>query len=289
MRLAHIINPVKVSKSSDLYTAQPITFESMRRAKEMAGNSGICVDLFTTQYEEDRRIIPDYFTVLPNLERSVLDFETFSKEKKLPLIQDILSRLHEHSDADYFIFTNVDIGLMPEFYVKVRKYIETGLDAFIINRRRIKGTYKVVNDLPQIYLDKGLPHPGFDCFVFHRDLYPKIRLDNICVGVPFIGVTLAYNLFSFSEKMKLFDEEHLTFHIGLDVMPRRDQEYYWYNRRQFDVIYNEYLKDKLQLKNIPYSNIFFIGRYWKWGMNPSLFIFKLMNLEWKMFKKKIGF
>jgi hypothetical protein len=285
MRLAHIINPVKVSKSSDLYTVQPITFESMRRAKDMA-SSEVKVDLLTTQYAEDREIIPDYFNVLPDLERSVLDLRSFSKDKKLPLIQDILDRLYEYSNADYFIFTNVDIGLMPDFYLRIKEYIETGLDAFIINRRRINDKYVAVNDLSQIYQDKGLSHPGFDCFVFYRNLLPKIRLDNICVGIPFIGVTLAYNLFAFAENIKLFDKEHLTFHIGLDVMPKRDQEYYWYNRKQFDLIYDEYLKDKLQFKNIPYSELNFIKRYWRWGMNPSLFIFKLMNLEWQNFKKK---
>ena len=35
-KIAHIINPVVVSKSSDLYKAQPITFETMKLAKNYA-------------------------------------------------------------------------------------------------------------------------------------------------------------------------------------------------------------------------------------------------------------
>ena len=33
----------------------------------------------------------------------------FQKEIKLPLIHDILERLYNASDADYLIYTNVDI------------------------------------------------------------------------------------------------------------------------------------------------------------------------------------
>jgi hypothetical protein len=32
-RILHIINPVKVSEQSDLFFAQPITFESLKNAK----------------------------------------------------------------------------------------------------------------------------------------------------------------------------------------------------------------------------------------------------------------
>lgn len=285
MKFAHIINPVKVNESSDLYVAQPITFESMRKAKQEAAGK-IQVDLFTTQYPEDHGIIPDYFNILPDLKRSVLDCGTFTKQKKLPLIQDILNRLFEYSDADYFIFTNVDIGLMPHFYLEVKKQLENGLDALIINRRIIKNkNYQSIDDLDLIYRDKGLSHPGFDCFIFHRKIFPEIRLDQICVGIPFVGVTLAHNLFAFAEQIKLIDQAHLTFHIGIEIMPKRNQEYYWYNRKQFDMIYKEYLEGNLKIKNIPYSDLNIISRYWKWIKNPSLFILKLITLEWKEFKK----
>jgi len=36
LKIAHIVNPVKVDISSDLYFAQPITFETMRTAREIA-------------------------------------------------------------------------------------------------------------------------------------------------------------------------------------------------------------------------------------------------------------
>ena len=36
LKIAHIINPAKIKKTSDLYLAQPVTFETMRIAKEFA-------------------------------------------------------------------------------------------------------------------------------------------------------------------------------------------------------------------------------------------------------------
>ena len=47
--IAHIINPFIVGKSSDLFVAQPLTFETMRIAKEFARDRAD-VTLFSAQY-----------------------------------------------------------------------------------------------------------------------------------------------------------------------------------------------------------------------------------------------
>jgi hypothetical protein len=46
-KLAHIVNPVAVDESSDLYIAQPITFDSMKTSKEYA-KCKENVEFFTT-------------------------------------------------------------------------------------------------------------------------------------------------------------------------------------------------------------------------------------------------
>ncbi len=284
LSIAHIINPVKVDQSSDLFTGQPITFESMLRAKTVVGNR-FEIQLFTTQYPEDHNIIPAEFIKLPDLKRSVLDIASFSVPRKLPLIADIINQLDEYSDAEYFIYTNVDIGLMPDFYIRVAEFIGKGHDAFIINRRRLSTIYTRKDQLEKIYQDKGKPHPGFDCFVFHRSLCPFFRFDHICVGIPFIGVTFAHHLFCFAQNFKLFDKAHLTFHIGAEIMPPRDQEYYWYNRKQFNRIRDEYLWDKFDIQKFPYAKESFLKRYYKWARNPSLFVFMNFRLELRKCKK----
>ena len=124
VKIAHIINPVKVKESSDLYNAQPITFESMVVASKYAVKFNQ-ITLYSTQFEEDKEIIPSDFKILSNLTKSILDINPKYKGKKLPFIKDIFEKLNEVEDADYFIYTNVDIALMPYFYDVVIDYILT--------------------------------------------------------------------------------------------------------------------------------------------------------------------
>lgn len=281
--IAHIINPVKVKESSDLFVAQPITFESMRIAKETAKD--IKVELLSTQYEEDIEIIPDYFNKTANLDRSVLNISSFSKERKLPLLKDILDRVYENSDAEYLIYTNVDITVLPNFYSTVASVIGKGHDAFMINRRRIPKTYAKPEELPLIWAEMGKSHPGFDCFVFHRDLYPKFELGNICIGVPFIEAALAHNLYAFAKNFKLFDNLHLTVHIGMKVMGQFDKDYYWHNRNEFNKLIKT-LKPHLKAGALPYADDGFLKRTIKRGLNPSIFTKLALELETKGFTDK---
>ena len=286
LKIAHIINPVNVNVASDLSFAQPITFETMRIAGEFAKND-VTVQMLTVQYPEDHEIIPAFFRKLPDLKRSVLDIQTFKIKKKYPLINDILLSLYEGTDCDYLIYTNSDIAIMPQFYLAVKGFIALGLDGFIINRRRVSSKFKSVNDIPLIWSEIGGPHPGFDCFVFHRSLVPKFILGNICVGVPFVEAALAYNLFAFCDSFRLFTDKHLTIHIGLEVMPVRDSEYHRFNQEEFRKIFQE-LRSKLTPERLPYSMLPFHRKVIKWGLNPAAFILPNLEIElkgwWKRFK-----
>lgn len=213
--LAHIINPVAVGPESDLYIAQPVTFASMHIARNFSP-SLYDLELFSAQYAEDRTMIPAHIRPTPDLDHSVLDHGTFSRPRKLPLIRDILDRLADATDAEYLVYTNVDIALMPNFYATVCKFIDQGLDAFVINRRTISKQYRSVSELPLMYAEIGTPHLGFDCFVFKRRHYGNYDLGKTCVGAGGIGMMLAANLICFSERFREFGNSHLTFHIGND-------------------------------------------------------------------------
>ncbi len=214
--IGHIINPVIVDKSSDLYEAQPITFETMRRARDFALNV-VEVRLVTAQYLEDRPLVPEWFQPTPDLERSILDMGTFRQERKLPLLCDILDRLYTAApEADYLIYTNVDIGLMPYFYTAVNHMTDMGFDAFAINRRTIGKEHDDLKKLDLMYCEIGEQHPGYDCFVFKKSLYPTFKLGTACVGANWIGRVFLVNLISHAGNFKIFDNSHLTFHLGDD-------------------------------------------------------------------------
>ena len=211
--IAHIVNPVIVDESSDLYIAQPITFRTMEIARQGAGGS-VDVELFTAQYPEDRALVPQGWTATPDLDRSVMDVGTFRHKRKLPLLRDILDRLYEATDAEYLVYTNADIGLVPHFYTAVDAFIEAGVDAMVINRRTIPARFTDVSEILLMYAEAGRSHPGYDCFVFRRDVYPKYQLGNVCIGANWVGTILLQNLQHHAHKFREFRSKHLTFHIG---------------------------------------------------------------------------
>lgn len=286
--IAHIINPVKVKPNSDLSYAQPITFETMRMAKAYAKDI-VPVELFSAQYAEDAGFVPEWFTQTPNLERSVMDFALFKVPRKLPLIYDILERLYNATNAEFLIYTNADIGVVPHFYQAVYYYIQQGYDAFIINRRRISGKYRHVSEIPAIISDVGLPHPGFDCFVFHRNLFPLLTLGHICIGIPFIEISLSHNLFCYANNFVLLHDKHLTFHIGKEVIKDwGDRQYVEFNRQEFVKI-RKTLMPKFDIRKFPYSNLPFLRRYLSWLFNPAMQIGICLPLDWRAFKKRFRY
>jgi hypothetical protein len=232
-QLAHIVNPVQVSESSDLYVAQPITFETMRIAQAFAAGR-VQAELLSAHYPEDEPMVPAGFSRTPDLEGSVLDHGSFEKFRKLPLLKDILGRLYEATDAEYLVYTNVDIGLLPHFYLAVDRFITAGYDAFVINRRTISRRYTRLEQIPLMYAEIGEPHRGWDCFVFKRDAYPHYKLGTICVGAPRVGLALVGNLVAYAGRFHEFKGEHLTFHIGNDRSWRRSpySDYAAHNSRE---------------------------------------------------------
>ena len=248
---AHIINPVAVGPESDLHVAQPITFESMRLAREFAGPA--CdIDFFSAHYPEDQGIAPEFFSPTAPLDRSILDLGDFAQSKKLPILKDILDRLYDSSTAEYFVYSNVDIALMPNFYVTVRELINCGYDALVINRRTIPETFSKVEELPLMYAEAGKPHCGYDCFVFRRDSYPGYCLANCCIGAASIGSALLVNLACFGSRFREFSDLHLTFHIGdRRVWTNSDATFSnTFNARQFMRIKRE-LAPKFDIENLP--------------------------------------
>lgn len=220
-RIGHVVNPVDLGANSDLYIAQPVTFESMRRAKA-AATGVVDVELMAVGYPEDAGAMPhDGFNLLPSLERSVLDTGDFEVPRKLPLLGDLIGSGFSGSNVDYLVFTNVDIALTPQFYTRVAEMIDAGHDAIIINRRTISKTHSSVASIGAMYAEYGEDHPGYDCFVIKRELFEQFNLGQVCVGVHMIGRVLLWNLKAFARNLLIETKEHLTFHIGDDV-PSKD-------------------------------------------------------------------
>ncbi len=215
IKISHIINPVVAPETSDLFLAQPATFESMRKSSEYEADN-VTVELYSAQFQEDGELVPSWFNKTSDLNRSVLDVGIFREHRKLPLIKDILDRLYEASNADYFIYTNADIALLPHFYTAVAQLAESGFDGMVINRRTIAKNPSDPSRIPLMWAQVGEKHPGYDCFVFRREAYPQFDLGNACIGANWIGRVLLANVHAHSVNFRIFEDFHLTFHLGDD-------------------------------------------------------------------------
>jgi len=232
----------------------------MRIARKFAAGQ-VEIELFSTQYPEDKPIAPADFYPTPDLEKSVLDYGDFKKPRKLPLLKDLLDRLYQATDAEYLIYTNVDIGLLPHFYLTVNQFIDAGHDAFVINRRTISDRRQSVEQIPLMYAEVGKPHRGWDCFIFRRDAYPQYQLGSVCIGATRIGLVLLSNLLACASNFVEFKDEHLTFHIG--------DERNWLNKAYAD--YDEHnTRQLLAALETLENNVGVFGR----DTVPGSFLFK---------------
>ncbi len=252
--IAHIINPYTVQTGSEQYTAQTVTFETMKAAQTVAANN-VNVELFAAFYPEDEAVIPNGFTKTRPLDRSILDIGEFNctAQRKLPLLKDVLDRLYEKSAADYFIYTNVDIAVMPEFYTRIKTIIDQGYEGFVINRRTIRNHYNGLSDISRMIEEagtKGEKHPGFDCFIFQRKAYKNYELREACIGANWIGRVLISNVTAFARKFKIFEDERLTFHLGDDRpwLGSGHDLYNWHNEKQLIAIL-DHIMTSTEIKN----------------------------------------
>lgn len=286
--IAHLVNPFLVPAGSNPAFMQQVTFKSILNARDFAGGQ-VQVDLLAVGYPEDAPMMPEGFRVCESLQHSVLDKGTFKKQRKLPLIAELIERLAKNSTADYLIYTNADIALMPQFYLVVNRFLQQGHDALLINRRGISTGYKSLEQLPLMYSEYGKPHPGFDCFVFKRELAAKLKLGHICIGIPFLEVSLVHNLIACAENLKLIDDLHLTFHLGTEVMPPVDEEYYRHNRGEYENNIYPHIKDQLDIRKFPYAELPFYKRMMKWALNPVFRTHQVTEMEGKSLLRRVKY
>src|SRR5438105_139764 len=219
---AHVINPVIKPAGHELALAQPVTFESMRTARaESVSPEGI--ELWALTYPEDRSLVPEYIRQIDLPEHSFRDIHGVTDAPKLPRIVDILAPVATSSNADYLIYTNVDIGLMPFFYDAIDLLLDDGWDSIIVNRRTIHPASADKENLVALWMLAGDPHPGYDCFVFPRTWVDDLELDDLCVGLPGFDWLLAVNIWVRSKKNYTFADAHLTFHVGDDMTWRSER------------------------------------------------------------------
>lgn len=225
MKIAHIVQILEIQpkhEASYLHVAQPVTAKSMLDAKLQSKNPED-IDLIAVKHKDETIECPEGFRMAPDLTRWCYDiFPKLPKTKQLPLIADIIESLNQTADADYFIYTNVDIGLFPDFYDFVIDTISKGINGFTVNRLTMPKKYNGIkldqNNYKLIFDVTGSNHAGFDCFVFPRGAIKSMNLGSVFIGTAPIGTVFKKELQRSVKSFKPYGSMvRKTFHLGNDA------------------------------------------------------------------------
>ncbi len=242
-RFLHLVNPYSCGAGSEADRTQRLTFATMSQARELAEDR-VAVAVRAVCFPEEERYARQFFEDVRFLNRSVLDVAQFRVPRKLPLLFDVLAAAAA-GPADYCIFTNVDICLVPWFYQFVAALVDLGFDAVTVNRRTLRH-YSWEQGLGPLHLvEMGELHPGFDCFIFAADLVRQLQRTDSCIGAGWVMRSLLYNLVAASRNMLMLTDCHATYHLGRDEAWNRPelQDYIDFNMRQAQAVLNHHARD----------------------------------------------
>jgi hypothetical protein len=255
MKIAHIVNVTEIDESkyaSYLHIAQPLTLKTMVIAARIA-KPIVEVELFAIKHKSEHVTIPPEFRWAPDIEKYGWEYfeelNQLPRKKPLPRIKDIIEGLDSVSDADYFIYTNLDIGLNPDFYLAVHALINSGYDAFCINRRTLPTHYEGIlldeRSAELVFRVGGEEHGGIDCFIFRKSSVPLLKLGNVFIGFPPIGQVLKTQIEANASHFTWVKDRSLTFHLGDDrVWDIKQSPYSTANYREAEGLYSGCFKDR---------------------------------------------
>ena len=225
---AHVINPMPAGHG--LHADVEVTFAALARAAAYARARGVGVRLLTCEFADEARIRrPAAFEPVANLTRHAFEAYELGRrgvaERRLPFVTEIFENAYRETEGARFLgYTNADIAVPEDFYVKAAAYAKAS-DAFVINRVEVddkdaNGRPYGPADLETLYaLGRKRPqrHAGYDCFFWRRDRTPLVSLfvRNVFVGYPPVGRHVMEALRCvFGTKYREIRGAHHTFHLG---------------------------------------------------------------------------
>lgn len=217
-RLRHVVSPFAAAPGSAAALIQATTFAAMAAARRFAtaAETPPEVDLRAAVLAAEREFATAWFTDIRTLERSAADQPLFQVRRPLPFLFDIVAAGVCGGEVDHVILTNVDICPLPHFYLAVSRLLDHGFDALVINRRTVADCGTAAAQLPLLWADPGLPHEGYDCFVFGAAAARDFVRNDAVVGTGGVMRGLIYNMVAAARRLLILTDVHLTCHVGDD-------------------------------------------------------------------------
>jgi hypothetical protein len=286
VRFRHIIHPYNDVAVPENTAILPITFDSMRRARQFAA-AEYPVTCVAVAFPEDIELIPADVIKGPALQRDVTDIGQFAMPKRLPLLFDILKngasmalpdgahpvptrplrsmlgrllrdpfqtkpKLRPSDEVEFSIFTNSDIHLQPAFYSVLAVLIQQGYDVITANRRTLDVNSQNRSPSPLYLAERGTDHPGLDCFVFPTRMMESFVPSECCCGAGHVMRSLLFNLVAHSRRFLMLTHAQMTYHLGDDrhwAEPRFD-DYLNFNIAQAQSVIAAFAQDPEKTKRL---------------------------------------
>ncbi|KAL3799657.1 hypothetical protein ACHAW5_004306 [Stephanodiscus triporus] len=239
-RLIHAMNVYSVPPGAAAATAggraspfhQWSAIESIRRAMRYAPPD-MRVDFVCAVFESDRAALlgDDLPCRTVSLTRSTrTEYHFIEDAKELPFIQDIIDAAtaqdEERGNVEYFlVLTNSDIGLTKYFYRALMPHLRMR-EAVSINRLAVSAEaidVATADDGETLLsrvdsaLEDADDHGGYDCFIIHSSVLPRIRIGDMFAGYPPWGNVMHRLLKLVADNYtNVKSNVNGTFHIGDD-------------------------------------------------------------------------
>eukprot|EP00966_Prymnesium_polylepis_P027115 627189-Prymnesium_polylepis.1 len=147
---------------------------SIAHAQALATAQGILVDVVCAMFESDiEQINPTSygFAVAPLNVSTATTLPQFKHPVRLPFLNQILFAGYLHGKGRYLVYSNIDIGVQPPFYIKLGRQLQVMPDVPLSLIREefehVPPTFNVEDAAAR--RGSGLGHPGHDCWAFPRD------------------------------------------------------------------------------------------------------------------------
>jgi len=230
--VVHVIAPFLATEDNLSYQffSQPVAMSSIMRARDFAKQKGIRVQIIIFGSTSDLKYASKYIkdAIFHTSTRCGSDIAPPTINLKcIPLVQDMFNTLYDLSGANIAVYTNSDIGLYEDFYIRISNITKyyAGISVMRTNipKRSISGHRYDKRDLDLIYGLKNITwgHPGGDTFIWRKDIFSK---DELNLQDMIVGATLWDGFFKLILSSKVVeghlyhreDSGALTFHLGTD-------------------------------------------------------------------------
>jgi hypothetical protein len=246
IRFRHVVHFYRDAAVPENNEVQRLTFATILEARRLARPKYRVVPVAVT-FPVDADIVPAEFTRAAPLDRVVTDMAKFTRPRPLPLLFDILERganaqVPPGDEEEFFVMTNSDIHLQPNFYLAVGELIAKGYDVITINRRTVH--CNPLEPLSSLMLaEHGIDHPGFDCFVFPSRMLPSLVPSRAACGGGHVMRSLIFNLVAQAQRFLMVCHAHLTFHIGDSPRQGPKSDYIVFNVAEAQSVIDRLTKD----------------------------------------------